>query len=140
MCKPLYESVQRGRNSPDENERRSWAALEAAMRHFIEGGYITDSLIKQLHPPKFEHWEMLSRRPKPSMRVFGRFAHPDVFIGTHVRRRQELGAMWSAEFEHEKLVCEDHWKDAGMPDPFTDKPYYRYEHYITSNAHKKIRV
>lgn len=140
MCKPLYESVLEGRNSSDARERQSWAALEAAMRYFIEGGYVTDDLIKQLSPPKNEHWELRSRKPRPSLRVFGRFAYPNVFIGTHVKPRKSLGGMWSPQFEHEKLVCEDHWKDAGMPAPFTDGPNFRYESYMTSNARKKIRV
>ena len=110
------------------------------MGYFIEGGYITDDLIKQLKPEKFEHWALRSRKPKPSLRVFGRFAMPDVFVGTHVVVRSDLGGMWSSEFEHEKLVCEDHWKATGLPNPFTDAPRFRYEKYITSNAQRKIRV
>lgn len=140
MCKPLYDSVQHGRSSLDEKERQSWAKLEAAMSHFIEGGYVTDDLIKQLGPPKYEHWELRSRKPRPSLRVFGRFACPDVFVGTHVCLRKALGGMWSPQYEHEKLVCEDHWKDAGMPAPYTAPPDFHYESYMTSNARKKIRV
>lgn len=140
MCRPLYESIQAGRNVADAKERQSWAALEAAMRHFIEGGYTTDDLIKQLSPQKHEHWELRSRKPRPSLRVFGRFACPDVFIGTHAKPRKSLGGMWSPQFEHEKLVCEGHWMDAGLPDPYSDRPNFRYESYITSNAKKKIRV
>ena len=65
---------------------------------------------------------------------------PNVFIGTHVKLRSELGGMWSPEFEREKLVCEEHWKEVGLPDAFSAPPQYRYEDYITSNAHKKIRI
>jgi hypothetical protein len=140
MCKPLYETIQGGRASPDERERGRWAQLEAAIGYFIEGGYTTDDLLKQLEPPKYEHWELKSRRPRPSLRVFGRFALPDVFVGTHLARRDELGGMWSAQFEHQKLICEEHWRDAGLPDPFSDPPSFRYESYITSNAQKKIRI
>lgn len=140
MCRPLVLAIEQGKFAEDEKTRQPWAKLEAAISHFIEGGYVTDDIIKQLKPPKYEHWELRSRKPRPSMRVFGRFAMPDVFVGTHVEKRDGLGGMWSPEFEHQKLVCEDHWRDAGLPDPFSDEPLFRYERYITSNANKKIRV
>ena len=65
---------------------------------------------------------------------------PNVFIGTHVRHRKELGAMWSPQFEHEKLVCEELWEAAQLPTPFTDAPYFRYDAYITDNATREVRV
>lgn len=103
---------------------------------------MTENLIKQLQPPKFEHWEILCRKPKPSLRVFGRFAKPNVFVGTHVKPRKGLGGMYSPQFEHEKLVCEDHWKAAGLPEDgfFSDPPKFAYEAYITENASRKVRV
>ena len=109
------------------------------MSFFIEGGYITDDLIKQLSPAKFEHWELRSRRPRPSMRVFGRFAARDVFVATHVKLRTELGGMWSPEFEMEKLVCEEHWSKAELPAPFSAPPDFRFERYM-SNASQKVRI
>jgi hypothetical protein len=45
--------------------------------------------------------------------------------------------MWSPEFEHEKLVCEDHWKAAGLSEPFSADAY---ENYIAENAVRKLRV
>jgi hypothetical protein len=140
MCQPLHNAIEDGAASPDQKERQRWARLEAAIGHFVEGGLVTSSLLKQLAPAKYEHWELISRRPRPSVRVFGRFALPDVFVGTHLQLRNKLGDMWSAQFEHEKLVCEDHWRDAGLPEPFTDAPDFRYEKYITANARRKLRV
>ena len=137
MCRPLYEEICDGRSSTDEKERQRWARLEAAISHFIEGGYVDENLVKQLQPWKFEHWEMRSRKPRPSMRVFGRFAMPDVFVGTHLELRSNLGKMWSKEFEYHKLVCEELWGDAGLPEPFTDAPHFRYERYITTNAQRR---
>jgi hypothetical protein len=124
MCKPLCDDISNGSSAPEATERQRWARLQAAISFFIEGGLITDDLVKQLDPPKFEHWELRSRKPRPSLRVFGRFALPDIFVGTHVERRDTLGGKWSTQFEHHKLVCEDHWRDAGLPDPFTDKPHF----------------
>lgn len=140
MCNPLCEAIQSGKTSESSKERQKWAALEAAISHFIEGGKITEDQIKQLLPQKYEHWELRSPRPRPSMRVFGRFARPDVFVGTHVKLRSELGGMWSSEFEHEKLVCEQYWEEAELSKPFTDSPGFRYNKYITYNASKKVRV
>lgn len=68
MCRPLYDEVENGKADQDEKVRQRWATLEAAMSHFIENGLVTDDLIKQLKPEKFEHWELKSR--KPSLRVF----------------------------------------------------------------------
>ena len=137
MCQPLYTAIAEGRLSNDEKVMRRWAQLEADISHFIEGGFVTEDLIKQLKPRKFEHWELRSRNPRPSLRVFGRFAKPDVFVGTHVSARRFLGGMWSSEYEHEKLVCGDHWKAAGLPEPFSADAY---EKYITENAIRKLRV
>src|SRR5262249_20675735 len=101
MCVPLYTAIEIGKAETNQRLRNRWATLEGAISYFIEGGYITDDLIAQLKPPKFEHWELKSRKPKPSLRVFGRFAKPNIFIGTHVVPRPLLGGMWSPEFERE---------------------------------------
>jgi hypothetical protein len=140
LCRPISEALIGGRSDPDEKERQSWAKVEAAFSHFIEGGYVTEDLVKQLLPLKYEHWEFRCRRPRPSIRVFGRFVMPDVFVATHPMPRTLLGGMWSAEFEHEKLVCEDHCKNAGLIEPFTDNPDFRYESYITENATRKLGI
>lgn len=140
MCEPLTTAIQGGKQSGDEKERQRWARLEASIGHFVEGGYINNDLIKQLLPPKYEHWELICRKPRPSLRVFGRFCEPDVFVGTHVVRRDRLKGMWSPEFEHEKLVCEEHWQNCGLSEPFSDAPLFRYESYITENSSLKLRI
>lgn len=140
MCRPLNEEIENGRLNTDPKVRQRWAALEAAISVFVEGGYVTEKLLKQLKDPKYEHWELISRRPKPSLRVFGRFAKPDVFIGTHVQIRTLLKGMWSAEFEHEKLICEEHWNNIGLDQPFSAPPDFSYEKYITTNSSRKLKV
>jgi hypothetical protein len=140
MCKPLYDELEDGKTAAEERVRKRWAELEAAMIHFVENGHMTEKLLKQLQPPKFEHWELISRRPKPSRRVFGRFALPDVFIGTHVKERKFMGGMYSGQFEQEKLVCEDHYRDAKLISFFSDRPQFRYTAYITENATAKLRI
>jgi hypothetical protein len=140
ICAPLRDDLEMGKRDPDEKVRQRWAKLEAAMIHFVENGRMTNAIMKQLKPPKYEHWELLSRKPRPSLRVFGRFALPDVFIGTHVKLRKGMGGMWSPQFKYEKLVCEDHYKAAGLVNFFTDAPHFRYSSYITENATATIRV
>ena len=140
MCNPLRDSISQGKVDPDEKVRKRWAELEAAISTFITGGYMTEKLIKQLKDEKNEHWELISRKPSPSLRVFGRFAMPDVFIGTHVKPRKGMGGMWSQQFEYEKLVCEEHWNAAGLGMPFSDPPDFKYEAYITDNASRKVLV
>lgn len=140
MCEPIANELAAGRSSADERGRQCWAKVEAAFSHLIEGGFVTEDILKQLRPEKYEHWEFRCRKPAPSIRVFGRFAKPDVFVATHARPRQLLGGMWSDQFEHEKLACEDHWKAAGLGNPFSDPPEYRYEAYVTENAARKVRI
>lgn len=140
MCQPLRNSIQAGKAQASRNDRKPWMQLEAAISSFVSGAFVTDDLIKQLRPPKFEHWELRSRKPRPSLRVFGRFAKPSVFVGTHVKLRKDLGGMWSKEFEHEKLVCEGHWTDAGLPAPFTAPPHFKYTDYLPFDAALKSRI
>jgi hypothetical protein len=143
MCEPLWRLLEAGKADTDEKVRQRWAKLEGAMQFFVEGGHMTDRLLKQLCPYKYEHWELVNKKPRPSLRVFGRFAKPDVFIGTHARQRNLLGGKWSQEFEMEKLECEDHWETAGLPivpfpGAFTDTPQFHYGRYITENAARTL--
>lgn len=140
LCEPIRAALAEGRSAQDESERQCWAKVEAAFSHFIEGGLVTESLVKQLKEYKFEHWEFRCRKPRPSIRVFGRFVLPDVFVATHPMPRNVLGGMHSPQFEHEKLVCEQHWKAAGLDSAFSDPPAFRYDRYITENASRKLGI
>jgi hypothetical protein len=116
-----------------------WDRLRADLSHFVENGLMTWATMKWLDPQKYEHWEFKSRRPRPSLRMFGRFAQPNVFAGTHIVERAPLGAKWSLNWELEKLICEDEWKRA-LGD---DAPFFHggaYETYITENAYRFPRV
>lgn len=137
MCEPLSRAIEAGRVSADEKTIKRWAQLEADIAHFVEGGHITKDRLKQLDPFKYEHWELRSLEPRPSLRVFGRFVCPDVFVGTHVRERPGLGAKWSLDWEMEKLACEEYWTAVGLENPFHSD---RYEAYITRDADCRIWV
>lgn len=138
MTTHLASQLQDGLRGQGDHEVGRWEKLEADISFFVEGGLINRSLIKQLKPKKYEHWTLRSVRPRPSIRVFGRFGSPDLFIGTHAIERHALGGIWSLEWEIEKLVCEGHWKAAvGDAGPFKG---IAYTDYITENASEDIEV
>ena len=137
MCRPLHRAIEAARQSTDARTIKRWAQLEADIGYFVEGGYMTQDRLKQLEPFRYEHWELRSLQPRPSLRVFGRFAKPDVFVGTHVCERPRLGAKWSLNWELEKLSCEEHWKAAGLSDPFRADTY---EAYMTENASYRLGI
>jgi hypothetical protein len=66
--------------------------------------------MKPLDPRNEEVWELRSRDPKPALRVFGRFAEPDVFIATHMAWRDVLGGWDSWEWAAEIRRCKAIWR------------------------------
>jgi hypothetical protein len=138
MCAPFTAQMAEARASDEEPIRARWQRLEADISHYVAGGYVNWAFMKWLDPHKYEHWELRSVRPKPSLRVFGRFACPDVFIATHCHERKGLRQKWSINWEIEKLTCEDHWRVAvGDLVPFSAA---EYESYLTDNAEKNVRI
>jgi hypothetical protein len=138
MTKRLAGQISDGRASADQKRLERWESLRADIAHYVENGLVTWALLRWLDPKKYEHWELRSRRPRPSLRVFGRFAEPNVFVGTHVVERSPLGTKWSLNWELEKLECEDEWNLAlNGCCPFRSCVY---EHYITENAYRFPKV
>lgn len=138
MCAGLISQMDAARAVTDVKQIARWERLNADIAHFVGNGYINWNLMKWLDPRRFEHWELRSVRPRPSIRVFGRFAAPDVFVATHAVERALLGAKWDVRWEIEKLVCEDEWHLAlGDEPPFSADDYTRY---ITQNASKDVRL
>jgi hypothetical protein len=131
----LHEQIVANRILPQNFER--WAKLEADMAHFVEGGYINWNMMKWLEPQKQEVWELKSVRPKPSIRVFGRFACPNVFIGTNIQFRNCMKEKWSKEFWDQIFECEKIWADLFKAEPFKGRDYTDY---ITENAEKRMGV
>jgi len=133
----MQASLGIGLASSDRKTIDRWEALTADMAHFVEGGLVTWKFMKWLDPHKHEIWELVSKRPRPSLRVFGRFAMPDVFVASHVNERRLLGGKWSLEFELEKLRTEEIWNELTTEPPFSSP---EYEDYITENAIKNLKV
>jgi hypothetical protein len=95
---------------PDQRDAGRWARLEAFLSHFVEGGLIDDKYMCPLIRPARWVWEIRSRRPRPSLRVFGRFAEIDVFVATNVGVRRELGGLGTREWRDEIVACTTRWR------------------------------
>ena len=102
---------------PDWEER--CGDLRADIDHFVEGKLLTvaaksykghTSQLKRLEPAKDEVWEIRSRDPKPSIRVFGRFADKDLFVALNWRLRVDLGKIGTREWRNARLECKTEWK------------------------------
>lgn len=98
------------REWPTAKEVERWAKLEAFLSHFVEGGLIDSKYMKALNKPARHVWEIRSRRPRPSLRVLGRFADVDVFVATNVAVRDELGGMGTREWRNVIVECSRIWR------------------------------
>ena len=138
-ARALYEEIKQAGDQNDSDSFRIGQLL-ADIEQFTSGraitvGYGSDDhcMMKLLAPTVDEVWEMRSRDPKPSLRVFGRFAGPDVFIATHKARRRDLGGWGSEEWAIEIRRCKALWRQI-FPSyqPFSGS---LASDYITENVH-----
>jgi hypothetical protein len=106
---------------PDEGQEYRWKVLRADLEAFVEGKRMTLSRNRQLAPrthchlaqlkrPAEEVWEFRLRRPKPSIRVFGRFAARDFFVALTWTYRLDLGPQGSEVWDSEKQRCVAEWR------------------------------
>lgn len=79
------------------------AMLRADLERFVEGRPIDPSYLFWLTPKSDLVWEIRSVQPAPSLRVFCRFAMPDVLIATHYEERSYLG-QWGAKEWRDAIV------------------------------------
>jgi hypothetical protein len=93
--------------------------LRADLDRFIEGIVLTvaeepykgkTSYIKRLDPARDEVWEIRSRDPQPSLRIFGRFADKDLFVALSWANRADLGGPMSREWRDAKETCNAEWR------------------------------
>ena len=101
------------------------AALQADLHMFVAGDMIAgrippsknvEAYIALLEPPSHEVWEIRSSDALPQLRIFGRFAAMDCFVGLtwNYRSRLPADAKWSAAME----TCKAEWRRL-----FTYPPY-----------------
>jgi hypothetical protein len=100
---------------PSAEETKRMGFLEADLRRFIHGEKITvghgeepSCFLKPLNNCR-EVWEIRSRDPKPSLRIFGRFAAKDVFVATNMQHRTILDVIRSRAWAVEIRRCITTW-------------------------------
>lgn len=115
VCRNLNDELERELNDPSTAVRT--AELFNTFDTFLGGRMITvgtrndrDAYMKILEPEADEVWEIRSVDPKPSIRVFGRFARQDVFVATNKGMRTELGGFGSKEFRDCMTRCTTEWR------------------------------
>lgn len=86
-----------------------FAKLKADLDMFLTRPEIDPEYMKQLDPAGKGVYEIRSVRPKPSIRVFGRFIDKNIFVATHIAERKELGGWKSYEFKQEIAACRKIW-------------------------------
>ncbi|MCC0013849.1 MAG: hypothetical protein H6881_08230 [Rhodobiaceae bacterium] len=122
----------------DEALEHRTSQLYQTFDTFISGNLVTvggrhdDSFMKLLEPEDEQVWEIRSISPKPSIRVFGRFAEPDVFVATNKGFRADLGGFGSVGFKRAMTTCLQEWRKCFQNWPaFTGR---HFNDYITSGA------
>ena len=127
---PEIQSMLVGPWSSEAQEIR-WARLKADLDHFVEGGLINQGYMKPLRKRSDEIWEIRSREPAPSIRVFGRFADIDVFVATTWAERSflELFDQW----RRHKRRCNAQWQQLFLAYP--PRTGVTIHDYISHNAH-----
>ena len=85
-----------------------WNRVKADLDHFMENGLINRGYMKPLRKRSDEIWEIRSREPNPSIRIFGRFAEVDVFVATNWQYRWYLELF--DEWRRHKRRCLAVWR------------------------------
>jgi len=107
----------------DISYERRFGRLRADLERFVTGGHIVACLVpykaKTAYMGKLdaeEIWDIRSQDPRPGLRVFGRFAGRDVFIGLGWAPRSRdwagknpLGPRDSQEWKVEIAQCKREW-------------------------------
>lgn len=82
-----------------------------------EGGFL-----KRLEPPPVEIGEVKVVEPRPQVRLFGRFAGPDILGLTKFHLRDRLGDKGSRQWAAAMKECDDIWNALRPQLPLHSKP------------------
>jgi hypothetical protein len=119
---------------PSATRATHMGMLRADLDHFLEGGRIIvghrrsrHAYMKRPDPGRDEVWEIRSRDPSPELRLFGRFAEMDLFVGTACVDREYLGDEDSREWRNEIVRCITDWRNLFHPyPPIRKRPLHEY--------------
>ena len=124
----------------DEADERRAGRLRGDLERFIKGEVVSlafampynhpkTTYLSRLDPVEDEIWEIRSIDPQPSIRVFGRFACPDLLVLTNFALRKNLGGPRSREFRDEMVRCATEWK----------RLFHTYPPYKGDTGHDYVR-
>lgn len=109
----LYLAIMEPKPNIEETQR--FAQLEADLAVFVNSPTIDPKYLFGLSPRSDRVWEIRSVRPKPSIRVLGRFAAKDEFVATHYVLRGQLGRWNSREWKIGKRRAKAEWASLFHP-------------------------
>lgn len=112
------------------------ARLRAHLDHFVSGGFIDPGYLKQLTPKTDEVWTIRSKRPRPSIRVLGRFAARNVFVATNYELRGSLNEIGSIEWGRATRHCKAVWR--ALFEPYPPMPGETINDYVSNAANPKL--
>lgn len=104
----------------DQQEEKRAFELRAEIDWFIDGKRLflrpdydigTSAWLARLNPPGEEVWEIRSLKPKPSLRILGTFAQPDVFVALIWAKRTSLGAADSEQWKNVIDQFKQEWQN-----------------------------
>lgn len=112
------------------------ARLLADLAWFIQGGLITvpneddnagNARMDRLQPASEEVWDIRSQDPRPAIRIFGRFAAKDVFVGLTWDWRIDLKDRTTREgrrlWRDVVLQCQVEWRGLFVNPPIQHRSY-----------------
>ena|SRR5581483_2692929 len=102
LYREIYECA------PNTEAGLRYARLQGDLERFVSGGPITDSYLSPIRPLARAVWEIRSRKPKPSLRVFGLFASVNIFIGTNHQSRPWLSD--KVEWDRANRIARSEWR------------------------------
>jgi len=121
---------------PWRNKKQAmrWGRIRNDLESFIQGDLITvpqelnraksHYMARLIRPSSPEVWEIRCRDPKPSVRIFGRFADRDAFIAFRWWPRRLLGGFGDRAWRTASVQCTTDWRNLFPSyDPHSSEDY-----------------
>lgn len=115
--KDLYDEILQAAESVEGSTGYRIGLLRNDLDAFSSGQLITVGYgreprckMKLLDPRRDEVWELRSRDPSPSLRVFTRFIQQDVLVATNMCWRKDLGGENDRRWAEQIRVCKTIWR------------------------------
>jgi len=115
-------------SGPDDEWETRKGQLQADLETFATGDPIGPKYLFLLSHSRHGVWEIRSVRPRPSIRVLGRFIAKDVFVATNYALRSELGDWDSWAWRDAKVMARTVWA----------RLFHTYQPLITTDINRVV--